>query len=325
LEVYCNGDQQHAKWVLEYLANIIQYPARKTGVAILIYGIEGCGKGILIDYFRNHILGPHCTMKTANAPKDLFSTFSNGHLNNVLVQVDELGNIQKYTDTLKDLISSEDGRYEGKCKNAVTVVNMCNFIFTTNNKNSLHISENDRRIAMFETASTYVKNKAYFQKLSNHLHRKKTMSAVFYCLNKIDLSKYYAKEGAVDFDSTKPRTTYYYEEMKAVNVSIVSKFISAIINENTDSHGQLKTISVDFLARTFLLKYNDFGRNEDAAFSSSQMAFGNAIKPLLETPGRTGLSKLRVTGGFKYKIVLEQMKTYLESVKQYDPDMMFLV
>ena len=325
LEVYCNGDQQHAKWVIEYLANIVQYPARKTGVAMLIYGIEGCGKGILIDYFRNHILGPHCTMKTANAPKDLFSTFSNGHLNNVLVQVDELGNIQKYTDTLKDLISSDDGRYEGKCKNAVTVVNMCNFIFTTNNKNALHISENDRRIAMFESASTYVKNKAHFQKLSRHLSRKKTMSAVYYCLKKIDLSKYYAGEGAVDFDSTKPRTAYYYEEMKAVNVSIVSKFLSAIINDNIDSNDQFKVVTVDFPAKTFLLKYIDFGRNEDTAFSSSQMAFGTAIKPLLETPVlTTGLSKFRGNGGFKYKIVLEQMKSYLESVRQYDPDV-FLV
>ena len=73
------------------------------------------------------------------------------------------------------------------------------------------------------------------------------------------------------------------------------------------------------------MKYIDFGRNEDAAFSSSQMAFGTAIKPLLETPVlTTGLSKIRGMGGFKYKLVLEQTKSYLESVRQYDPDL-FLV
>ena len=47
LEVVCNGNEEHYKWVLDWMADMYQNPQDPKGVALVMSGIEGCGKGTL--------------------------------------------------------------------------------------------------------------------------------------------------------------------------------------------------------------------------------------------------------------------------------------
>ncbi len=69
---WCSGDKDHAHWVLELFANIYQRPATKAEVAVLLYGDEGCGKGMIIEFLRTKVFGTHCTAQTAYVMLDVF-------------------------------------------------------------------------------------------------------------------------------------------------------------------------------------------------------------------------------------------------------------
>jgi hypothetical protein len=79
--------QDHTGYVLDYLANIVQRPHKKTQVAISLFGAQGAGKGIIFDFFRECVLGESCSFQTASAESDLLSNFSNGYFNKVFIQV----------------------------------------------------------------------------------------------------------------------------------------------------------------------------------------------------------------------------------------------
>lgn len=85
-EVVVNKVQQHLDWLLDWMANMIQHPERKSMVAIVLFGRQGCGKGIIFDWFRSHVLGPAHTYQTANPDNDCFSRFSVALKGRVFVQ-----------------------------------------------------------------------------------------------------------------------------------------------------------------------------------------------------------------------------------------------
>lgn len=77
----------HTNWLLDWMANMVQRPHQRSQVAILLYGKQGCGKGIVIDWMRKAVLGPACSYQTADPENDILGRFANGLTNKVLVQV----------------------------------------------------------------------------------------------------------------------------------------------------------------------------------------------------------------------------------------------
>ena len=124
--VMTDDNEAHTGWVLDYLANILQRPHQKTQVAISLFGKQGCGKGILFDFFRTKILGTNCSKQTSNPMADLFGGFASGLVNSVMVQIDEITNLKDKKDALKDLITSDKVRYEQKGKDCIVVQNLSN-------------------------------------------------------------------------------------------------------------------------------------------------------------------------------------------------------
>jgi hypothetical protein len=78
--------ESEAKFMLDYFAHILQRPHVRTGVAVLITGKFGCGKGSIVDVFRN-IIGQTHSFRTSKAKEHLFARFSVGLKKTVLVQV----------------------------------------------------------------------------------------------------------------------------------------------------------------------------------------------------------------------------------------------
>ena len=64
-DVITGGNAAHTKWVLDYIANMIQRPERKSQVAISLYGAQGCGKGIIFEFLRQKVLGEECSFQTS--------------------------------------------------------------------------------------------------------------------------------------------------------------------------------------------------------------------------------------------------------------------
>jgi len=57
LEVWCGGNKDHYNWLLSWLANIIQSPQQKIGIAVVLHSeAEGAGKGIIVDWFGKEVI-----------------------------------------------------------------------------------------------------------------------------------------------------------------------------------------------------------------------------------------------------------------------------
>jgi hypothetical protein len=301
--VITRGNQEHTEWIMDYMANIIQRPEQPTRVAISLYGPQGAGKGIIFEWFRIDVLGKHCTFQTSKPEQHLMSTFANGMVNKVLIQVDEIKSLHDFSDRLKDLITNLTVNYEKKGRDSIVLPSLANFIFTSNNANALTVSPDDRRFVLFHCSDKYKGDEAYFNTLGGHLKRKDVARAFYDHLMSRDLSKY-----PETFEYSRP-ITEYYREVQSNSIPVVSRFLSALVNSNyTDSQIQ---------ASELYSKYVHFHGAGNYKVLMTETAFGRDVKRF------TGISKKRTNTGAVYTMVIGELKTCLEKMREYDTDTEF--
>lgn len=179
--VMVNGNEAHYDWLLQYFAQMIQNPTKKTQVCIVFHGKQGCGKNIIIDAFANGVLGRKLALSTANPQETLFGRFNACCLNKILVVCNEIGSdLYDCMDRLKDLVTAPDSTSEKKYQDPVTVDNYKNVICTTNNKNPLNISTDDRRLVWFDCNNEFIGNEEYFDNLLSILQNDENISSLYH-------------------------------------------------------------------------------------------------------------------------------------------------
>ena len=302
LYVIANGNEAHAEWFLDWLANMVQRPYQKSNVGILLYGKQGCGKGVIIDFMRKSVLGSHCTYQTSNPERDIFGKFSAGMVARVLVQLDEVKALHGHSDIIKDLITGDTFVYEEKYAKGITVNNYANLIFTTNNENALAVHMDDRRHVLFRCSDKYKGDVAYFDALFAHLKKSDTARAMYQFLMGRDLSKYPS-----DFQSSRPITEYFVESQKCSR-SPMKLFMSAIVNSD---------LEVKVSGWEIYQRYRNFykvnGHNEKLILSNP--AF---VKEFMRFDGVTKNPKTMY--GASYNIDKEEVKAHLMCARDYDED-----
>jgi len=298
-EVITIGNQHHTEWLLDYLANIIQRPHQKSQVAISLYGKQGCGKGILFDFFRTKVLGNACSFQTANPENDLMGRFSNGFVNRVFIQIDEVKSMHEFGDKLKNMITNGTLNYEKKGKDTIIVNNLTNLIFTSNNENALAVSTDDRRFVLFRCSNAHRGDASYFEALAAHLEQPHVARGFYQFLQARDLSAY-----PYDFQATRPITEYYIESQMS-SIPVISRFFSAITN-----YACAESISAASLYR----KYAEFHALGNYKFLHTENAFGRDVKRI------AGVDKRRTSSGMVYKLDFEKIKQHLIDTNEYDAD-----
>lgn len=154
-----------AEYVFNWLAHVVQRPERKTEVCILLYGSQGCGKSTIGEYILRKIIGLDKIIITSKADK-MFGRFVNTQ-GKLLAVLNEASGKDTFNicDVLKDAITCSMTEQEKKGIDAVSVIDYTNYIFTTNNINSVKIPEDDRRFMPIEINEELKNNKSYFKEL----------------------------------------------------------------------------------------------------------------------------------------------------------------
>ena len=207
-----------AEYVLNWFAHIVQKPSRKTEVCILLYGAQGCGKSTIGEYLLRKIIGLDKMIITSKADK-MFGKFVNSQ-GKLLAVLNECSGKDTFNicDILKDAISMTTTEQEKKGVDAVAVTDYTNFIFTTNNINSVKIEEGDRRFMPIEINNELKNNVAYFKKLYADLDCNVIMRKFYEELMTRDLS---------DFNPSRDRPiTELMEDMKTMNRNCIKDFIT---------------------------------------------------------------------------------------------------
>jgi len=299
-DVIANGNEAHTGWFLDWVANMVQRPHQKSNVAILLYGKQGCGKGILIDFMRVSVLGSHCTYQTSNPERDILGRFSSGMVGKVLVQLDEVKALHGHSDVLKDLITGNTFEYEPKYGKNITIQNYANMVFTTNNENALSVPVDDRRHVLFRCSDKHKGDEVYFNTLLAHLQKPDTARAVYQYLLGRDLSAY-----PTDFQSSRPKTDYFMEAQKS-SLTPMKLFMSAIVH--SDKEGDFDSAKIYQLYCAF---HRENGYKKD--FLHTQNGFSRDLKRF---GGITPIPK--GNQGVRVNINRKLLKEYLEREHEYD-------
>lgn len=146
---FTNGVGLHFEWVLNWIAFNFQLPHKKAGVAVVLRGSEGTGKGLLGRLFLL-IHGMHAAALTN--PDHVVGRF-NAHLETlvfaVLTEAFFAGDA-KTNGALKALLTDKELMLERKFQDAEPSKNYLNCLMTTNEDFAVPAGATSRRYAVFD-------------------------------------------------------------------------------------------------------------------------------------------------------------------------------
>ena len=167
--IIANGDDILYKYILAWVAFIVQNPGKKTNTCLLILGDERASKKIFTNaickLFGDYILSNITSIET------IVGKFNSATENKILVVLNEL-NFVKNTSNKKELynrlknIITEDRYIINKRRvNQYEAENVSNFIICSGKSNPIPISEDDIRYVVMEVNNSKRGDVIYFRNL----------------------------------------------------------------------------------------------------------------------------------------------------------------
>jgi hypothetical protein len=160
-EVICNEDEIRYRYLISWLARLVQHPAEQGEVAVVMKGGEGTGKGIFAKAVL-HLLGQH-GIAISNA-RHLVGNF-NGHLRDcIFLFADEafFAGDKQHVGVLKSLITEPYLTIEAKYQNAVQTPNFLHVMMASNEEWVVPAGLDARRFLVLVVSEHRKGDLAYF-------------------------------------------------------------------------------------------------------------------------------------------------------------------
>ena len=172
LNIWCKGDQEACDYILNWMAHTVQRLGVKIGVIVTIKGMQGSGKGCIIQLLAT-IFGAASFHHVQDLEHILGNFNSDQELTNLLAFIDEAifaGNKQQ-AQKLKTLVTETTRKFEAKYLQAITIENHSNYIAASNFDSGVSKESDDRRNMCVETSNKWagiktLESKAYFDKVN---------------------------------------------------------------------------------------------------------------------------------------------------------------
>lgn len=167
-DVICLGNPELYRYVRRWMAHAVQKPWEIPGVALVMRGLQGVGKGKFAEWF-GELFGLHFLPV---ASMELVSGRFNSHLARVLVlYADEAmwGGDRSREGLLKALVTERWVTVEAKGKDAFRVRNYKRLLVATNNAWPLPRDRDDRRTVVIDVPDTHKEDRPYFAAIDHEM------------------------------------------------------------------------------------------------------------------------------------------------------------
>lgn len=136
----------HASYILDYLADIVQNKFRRPNVAVIIYGRKGAGKDFWMNQFLFHVIGREFARSYPDEVQ-FWAIHDVGRLGAIVVGVEELSAVACRANhgKLQSLITSDQQTVNPKGKPEIRFSNHMRLIATTNNPSCVDRKMGERR------------------------------------------------------------------------------------------------------------------------------------------------------------------------------------
>ncbi|MCK5020803.1 MAG: hypothetical protein KAS32_27525, partial [Candidatus Peribacteraceae bacterium] len=164
----CCGVESYYKYLLKWMAVGIQRPDMPAGVAVVLRGDQGTGKGVFAKHF-GHIFGQHFLQITNS--KHLVGSFNNHLRDCVFLFADEAfyAGDKKNESLLKGLITEEQLLVEAKGVDAEFGRNYLHIVMASNNEWVVPVDMGDRRFFMLDVSDAHKEDHPYFEAISTQM------------------------------------------------------------------------------------------------------------------------------------------------------------
>tara|TARA_R110000744_G_scaffold69926_3_gene141720 strand:+ start:635 stop:2776 length:2142 start_codon:yes stop_codon:yes gene_type:complete len=167
-DIVCRGNRDHARWVLNHFAHMIQFPWKKPETAIVVVGEKGCGKSAIFDIMGRLVRDNY--FPTAER-RMLLGNF-NSHMETVLLfQLEEAlwAGDKQAEGKLKHLITGKTHIIERKGFEPYKVGNYARIYMTSNERWAVPATVDERRFTALECLGDKMGDKAYFKAMFKQL------------------------------------------------------------------------------------------------------------------------------------------------------------
>jgi len=175
LHCWANTNYDLFDYILQWFRQAWLYPHIKTQIVLLLYGLEGTGKGILIDNLIIPYVYGTKTACVSHGLTPIVQRFNSICMNKLFICANEVsseGHFHSSFEKLKALITDPTMPIEKKGIDMFEdYPNYINFIFTTNNFDSVKLGKSDRRYVCLETSDRYKGNFDYFDELTSSINQ----------------------------------------------------------------------------------------------------------------------------------------------------------
>lgn len=168
---WANNDENIYDYILQWFRNAFLFPWNKNGTVIILYSEEGSGKTMIIDNFIIPFVYGNSIASTIVGLSPIVQRFNSILINKLFILANEVSsgdhNFVGSFEILKSLITDKTLTIEKKGIDIFNnYPNYINFIFTTNNPDSVRLGRTDRRYVCLEAQTCFLGNFEYFNKLS---------------------------------------------------------------------------------------------------------------------------------------------------------------
>jgi hypothetical protein len=186
-EVWCSGDEDAYRYVINWLARMYQQPHELGRTALVLQSGEGTGKGAIVDMLLESF-GEHGVSLTRI--EDATGTFSTLAKRAVLLYLNEavFGGDKRTAGPLKSLVTDPMQKYEEKHLPALMLRSCLHIIVSSNNDWAVPIGIDDRRFVVLQVSEKHKNDPAYFEPLWSEIRNGGKEAFIHHLLHDVDIS-----------------------------------------------------------------------------------------------------------------------------------------
>lgn len=223
LNTICSGNKNEYEYLLNWMAFAIQKPHIKTQVAVVLMGLQGVGKGTIVDYLSDIMGKQYYTHPTSQ--NDVLGNFNSLLAGKTLVFLDEItwGGDKQTSGNLKKLITEQTMSINKKGVAQYEMSTFSNFIFASNNYWAFPAEKSERRCFIPTIDNDRVLSKTPQEKTTyfNNIRNVKVEHWAHFLYNR-DISTYNPREVIV---------TKKQREQESYSYSAVERWFGDVLND----------------------------------------------------------------------------------------------
>ena len=232
IKVLANHEEKSEKFLLDWMAQIIQYPHIKSVVPV-IQSDEGAGKNTLMDILKK-LLGKTKVWDCTSPEEHIFGRFNDKMQDAFLINLNEANssNFKGIMGKVKGMITEDT--YDLQCKNqgTITLPSFHRFILMTNADYPINTHDKDRRFGIIQASNELIGDDNFFNDMRENVIENETTLRTFWdFLMSRKISAKMTKDDLPD--------TEYHRELKKANAHPIIQWVENVTLESKSSETEI--------------------------------------------------------------------------------------